>query len=362
MLSVTEVDVHDRTTEITGACNLQAEVGYITALVLVNAGALCCALFQAWQARNLSTEFAESHYIFKALASILSLMFVGVPVLIIASDNADARLFVSSAINFSFAVAILLLMFVPKIQYEKREKAKSVRNLTVSGMSGMTPASYVSQVSQLESDDETSTSNLGEKIITTKTAEELALEVSRLQRRLLATQKRVDALSSARPRSVVNSEDSLMEDPKQKKCTSTVAFSADSVEPLLEQNPGDVDKVETDSPLSSASFSTNKGGEAPNTQLVDSSTTASTQGVVSVEGGETDATADLESSKQRTCSSPTPQPTESRSAFQRLSPKVNVLKLRQEAAAHKLASIQQAMSNRQSDDAAEEQGGSDALL
>jgi hypothetical protein len=356
-LTVGAVDIHDRTTEIVGSCALKEAVGYIIALVVVNTGALCFALFQAWQARNLSTEFAESSFIFKALSAVLSLMFVGVPVLIIASDNSDAKLFVSSAIIFAFAISILLLMFVPKIRYEKVEKLKSHRNLVVSGMSPS--ASGLSQASQVSDGDESSSNTFGEKILTTQTAEELASEVARLQKRLIAVQKRSDARDNARLRANTIREDSLLEESKLEKKGSVVAFLTDSVAPLLEQNRrGDVDgDVESrrGSPDSTGSFSATNQGEEERDNNISDPVNRLAEGTTQEETDNL-TTGDIESSEKnpRTdSSSPIPQPSTEVHSFSSsllISPKVDVLKKRQEAAAHRFESIQQAMIDRQSED------------
>lgn len=360
-LSVSEVDMFDRTTEVMGSCTLQNEVGYIIALVVVNTGALCCALFQAWQARNLSTEFAESHYIFKALSAVLSIMFVGVPVLIIASDNADARLFVSSAIIFAFAVAILLLMFVPKIHYEKVEKLKSVRNVRLSGI--RPSASFVSHGSQLGDDETASSSYLGEKIITTKTAEELAVEVARLQRRLLEAENRADARDATRHQP--NGEDSSLEEAKERRNSATVTFCTDSVEPLLEHNTGVgvSDNVEKGRSMTDAPSTTDEGEDV---RINNEANLGNILSTASTKGETVNLTGDIESSgnsHQATSPSPIPQATtemlSSSISHQVMHPKIEVLKKRQEAAAHKFESLQQAMVNRQSEDTLEE-GGTDA--
>jgi hypothetical protein len=58
----------------------------------------CLAFYEAWKARNLSTEFQESDYIFRALATILVSFLIGVPVMAISKDP-NTNLFMSSAVN-----------------------------------------------------------------------------------------------------------------------------------------------------------------------------------------------------------------------------------------------------------------------
>lgn len=297
-LDIEGVDIYDRTVEMSGRCDLGAQLGYIIALATVNAGALCFTLFQAWQARNLSTEFAESHYIFKALLTVLLLMCVGVPVLIIASDNADAQLFVSSSIVFAFCIAVLLLMFVPKIRYEKAARAKPVRRITVSGLNH---ASLGSQLSEDDDGETSSNTNLGEKILTTKTAEELSREVASLHKQLDAQQKRVRALRSAQQNTTDNS---LANESEPNFGRSSVILAMDSIEPLLEHKPVALNSEGADPPSSSVSSSqsTEMKKVAIQTPLVDdetsSRTTPSTPGLASTAEVESDSIGDLESSTQ----------------------------------------------------------------
>jgi hypothetical protein len=59
---------------------------------------LCLAFYEAWKARNLSTEFQESDYIFRALATIFVSFFIGVPVMALSKDP-NTHLFMGSAVN-----------------------------------------------------------------------------------------------------------------------------------------------------------------------------------------------------------------------------------------------------------------------
>jgi hypothetical protein len=72
---------------------------------VVNFGMLCLAFYEAWKARNLSTEFQESDYIFRALATILVSFLIGVPVLALSKDP-NTHLFIGSALTF-IAVSII---------------------------------------------------------------------------------------------------------------------------------------------------------------------------------------------------------------------------------------------------------------
>lgn len=167
----------------------------IGGLCLLNFAILLLALWEAWQARHLSTEFAESQYIFLALVCMFLVACVGAPVLVIAYDNVDASLFVSSAMIFLSACAILFLIFMPKIQYERQRLAGDPSRRDVIKITGIGPATgssaqYTAGPSLFEGSGQAcgtegeDSADLGERILTTKTQKELAEENALLKRLL----------------------------------------------------------------------------------------------------------------------------------------------------------------------------------
>jgi len=96
-------------------------------LVLVNIGVLGFAVRQAYVARAISTEFAESEYIGKALVVIMLVCIVSIPVVIIVNDDPRAYFFVMMAIITVVCLSLLLFIFVPKIVFHRnRDKAESI--------------------------------------------------------------------------------------------------------------------------------------------------------------------------------------------------------------------------------------------
>ena len=186
-------DSFGRPDEIRGQCDFSVSYAYIGSVSLVNAAALLFTIIQAVKARNLSMEFAESAQIFRALVAIIMVMFVGGPVLLLSRDNANTLLFVASAIIFVACASILLLLFVPKIQFWlNAKKQKGNRRLYISGIEMSRPSTASAAYdSTVEDDDEHTTEEFtGMKILTTKTREELLKEneaLKRLLRKKLAT-------------------------------------------------------------------------------------------------------------------------------------------------------------------------------
>ena len=155
---------------------------------------LCLAIVQAWRARELSTEYQESEYIFKALFVIFLVVFIGLPVLVIARDNPDASVFLASAVIAVSSCAIVSLIFVPKIRYVRKaersdasgDKVKisgigeSVMN---NGSSGNASSPFKNSTNSTDSDD------YGDRIITTKTKRQLVEENAELRRRIHVLEK-----------------------------------------------------------------------------------------------------------------------------------------------------------------------------
>jgi hypothetical protein len=124
---VVSVDRFDRPSEILSRCSFDdGQIPYIASLIAVNVGCLLFAIFQAYQARHLSTEFGESSYVFKALLITFLVGLVGVPVLLLARDNTNASTFVASAILFVTGTSILLVIYVPKISHLRKNGNKEV--------------------------------------------------------------------------------------------------------------------------------------------------------------------------------------------------------------------------------------------
>jgi hypothetical protein len=96
----TSNDAFGRPRESYGICAYNEQGWFFLALAILNGGILVLSMLQSWHARGLATEFAESKYVFLALASTTVVVFVGAPVLVLARDTPNAVLFLGSSINF----------------------------------------------------------------------------------------------------------------------------------------------------------------------------------------------------------------------------------------------------------------------
>lgn len=107
----------------------------ISFLSILNGAALFLANFQAYRARKLSTEYGESKFIAMAMACILQVTLVGVPLLFLVNTNPPANYFVRSTIVFVVSMSILLLIFVPKMwHFYKNRKMSSLVQSTTTGL------------------------------------------------------------------------------------------------------------------------------------------------------------------------------------------------------------------------------------
>ena len=118
--------------ESVGQCQTDGSLPYVVVLAVLDLGAMIFSLYQAYHARKISLEFAESSYIATAIASILLVCFVGIPVILL-TNQPSARFFVFSCINFVICVSLLLFIFVPKEKFRrgKRSVKTSIRGMAV---------------------------------------------------------------------------------------------------------------------------------------------------------------------------------------------------------------------------------------
>eukprot|EP00977_Amphora_coffeiformis_P000955 scaffold202_cov180-Amphora_coffeaeformis.AAC.7 len=129
-------DLWNRVVSSHGMCRMPEErtpLPYMILLGCVNGGALMFAMYQAYRARDIQTEFAESKYIAIAFASLAEAALVGLPVLILNRDNSLVTYVQTTIFCALLCLAILGLIFVPKIvhqrnydaaQAEKKEKKR----------------------------------------------------------------------------------------------------------------------------------------------------------------------------------------------------------------------------------------------
>ena len=95
----------------------------------MNFAALVVANQQAYVARKISTEFAESDYIARAMSLIAVVALLVVPVAMMSDANTNMHFFISVCFVSTVALSLLLFIFVPKILYRQGNGsiAKAIR-------------------------------------------------------------------------------------------------------------------------------------------------------------------------------------------------------------------------------------------
>lgn len=83
-----------------GQCVWKTQIPYIVTLFVLNFLIALLSAYQSWKARKLSTEFAESQYIFASLIITLTLFMVAVPIIIMSRSNPRTSVFIYSAAVF----------------------------------------------------------------------------------------------------------------------------------------------------------------------------------------------------------------------------------------------------------------------
>ena len=115
-------DTFDRAVESYGSCTNENALPFVIVILVLNVGVLLLANWRAYQSRNIETEYHESRYIGISMASVLQAWCMGVPILIVVWDNPSAMFFVEAGIVFVTALAVLLLIFVPKVLAIRSER------------------------------------------------------------------------------------------------------------------------------------------------------------------------------------------------------------------------------------------------
>ncbi|CAB9517862.1 acid type B receptor subunit 2 [Seminavis robusta] len=100
-----------------GVCSSEKMEHFLIPLAIVNMGVLLLANWQAYEARDIESEFAETKCISICMASMLQAMVTGIPVLFVVGDLPNAYYIVLVLLVFVISVVILGAIFVPKIYF-----------------------------------------------------------------------------------------------------------------------------------------------------------------------------------------------------------------------------------------------------
>ncbi|CAB9497577.1 acid type B receptor subunit 2 [Seminavis robusta] len=100
-----------------GSCQSNNVARFIVPLFVINLILLAIANWQAYEARFIESEFAESKYIAACMASLLQAIVMGVPILYMIRDNPEAYYLILVTTIFVVCMVTLSVIFLPKMLY-----------------------------------------------------------------------------------------------------------------------------------------------------------------------------------------------------------------------------------------------------
>jgi hypothetical protein len=102
---------------------------FIGITISMNIIVLFLASYEAYKARNISSDFAESRNLGIALFSWVEIILLGLPAqFLIEADNPNAKYFIQVAIIFAFCVSMLLINFLPLIMHMRASGRSGSQN------------------------------------------------------------------------------------------------------------------------------------------------------------------------------------------------------------------------------------------
>jgi len=114
-------DFWNREIESYGSCQSNDKaLAFLLPLAFINFAAVAAACWQAFQARNLESEFAESKYIALSVASLFQAFLTALPILAVVRDEPRSFYVVLVLTFFILSEGILLLIFLPKMSLAKK--------------------------------------------------------------------------------------------------------------------------------------------------------------------------------------------------------------------------------------------------
>ncbi|CAJ1936397.1 unnamed protein product [Cylindrotheca closterium] len=121
---------------------------YLIPLALINLTVIGIACWQAYEARDICSEFAETKYIAMTVFSLTQSFITGLPIVAVTTDDPETFYLVSTLLVFGVCLVVLSLIFIPKVQMQRhygkmseadQRKAMIVSVRVSSGMSAMGP-------------------------------------------------------------------------------------------------------------------------------------------------------------------------------------------------------------------------------
>lgn len=121
------MDYWNRVFSTYAVCKSDSAMAFLAPLAAINLGVVAIACWQAYQARAIKSEFSEAKYIALAVFSLFQAFFTGVPVLVVVRKMPEAYYILLTMMIFILSMAILCLIFLPKISIQRKYAGLSER-------------------------------------------------------------------------------------------------------------------------------------------------------------------------------------------------------------------------------------------
>ena len=112
---VSTTDVAGYNIESVGLCKSDMDSVFICLIAAFHLALLMWGVRLAYNGRKLETRYHEGKYVSVAMFSNLQVLCLGVPLMIIVSDNPTSNFFIRSGIIFFNDLTVQCFVFVPKI-------------------------------------------------------------------------------------------------------------------------------------------------------------------------------------------------------------------------------------------------------
>ncbi|CAB9531817.1 Gamma-aminobutyric acid (GABA) B receptor [Seminavis robusta] len=138
----TDYDAFGRPSHSIAYCSYEGAIPYIITLAITNVGAIFYACYEAYVARDVSTEYAESEYIFKSMATVLVVCFIGIPMAFVTEESTTVHrctlaavisaCSLSSNFIFLFQDQVLIANAIRDVTWQQQQSTASRRQSGVS--------------------------------------------------------------------------------------------------------------------------------------------------------------------------------------------------------------------------------------
>lgn len=86
----------------------------------MNFFSLVIAAWQAWEARDIESEFSEGQYIGLSVFSLCQAFMTGIPIIAVVKDIPEAFYLVTVFLIFMLCLVVLSLVFLPKVKIQRK--------------------------------------------------------------------------------------------------------------------------------------------------------------------------------------------------------------------------------------------------